>query len=163
MSFAETPPTRRISERLAPCRYFPLRSRCGGTTASARSSGRIDLKYYITAAPEVNDIRLLCCGPDQRRHYISTVLRIGTGFMQMVPCSQLTNIGGNSRDPRLPIRVERLSPSTLFSPHQPDMGAPIKPVTASRGTVEGQGLFRPVATDQGAISRSNNFSVAQVQ
>src|SRR5262245_15438677 len=94
MSFAETPPTRRISERLAPCRYFPLRSRCGGTTASARSSGRIDLKYYITAAPEVNDIRLhgLCCGPEQRRHYILAVLRIGTGFMQMVPCSQLTNI-----------------------------------------------------------------------
>jgi hypothetical protein len=42
MSFAETPPTRRSNERLAPCRYFPLRSRCGGTTASARSSGRID-------------------------------------------------------------------------------------------------------------------------
>src|SRR5262245_32228261 len=35
MSFAETPPTRRISERLAPCRYFPLRSRCGGTPPRA--------------------------------------------------------------------------------------------------------------------------------
>jgi hypothetical protein len=33
MSFAETPPTRRISERLAPYRYFP-RSRYGGTTIS---------------------------------------------------------------------------------------------------------------------------------
>lgn len=63
MSFAETPPTRRISERLAPCRYFPLRSRCGGTTASARSSGRIDHRADAVLAETEGIVPRKPCDP----------------------------------------------------------------------------------------------------